>query len=86
MGDVAGFGDGAHIDKVTDAVGVEECDELFDGVRGVADGEDDVLRHYLIVMRAFPPKRSLDGAPMFRTGIGVRLSRMQQADGFPRDP
>jgi hypothetical protein len=30
---------------VTDSMGIEECYELFDGVRGVADGEKDVLRH-----------------------------------------
>ena len=46
---MAGFGDGADIDEVTNAVGGEERDELFDGVRGVADGEDYGLRHEFIV-------------------------------------
>jgi hypothetical protein len=35
---------------VADAVILEECDELFDGVGGVADGEHDVERHSLIVV------------------------------------
>jgi hypothetical protein len=34
---------------VADAVSLEECDELFDGVGGVADGEQDVERHSPIV-------------------------------------
>jgi hypothetical protein len=47
---VAGFGDGANVDQVTDSVSVEERDELFDGVGGVADGEENGARHDSIVM------------------------------------
>jgi len=63
---VAGFGDGADVDEVTDAACAEECDELFDGVGGVADGEDGGLRHELIVMCVLPSKQSLEGAPLLR--------------------
>jgi hypothetical protein len=34
---------------MVDAVSLEECDELFDGVGGVADGEESGMRHSLIV-------------------------------------
>ena len=47
--DVAGFGDGANIDEVTDSVGIEKRDELFDGVSGVADGEEK-KRHTVILL------------------------------------
>ena len=49
--DVAGFGDGADIDEMLHVVRVQQCDELFDGVGGMADGEEDVERHSFIVVR-----------------------------------
>lgn len=49
LGDVAGFGDGADVHEMADAVGVEEGDELFNGVGGVADGVEDSLRHASMV-------------------------------------
>lgn len=49
--DVAGFGNGADVDEVADAVRIEQRNELFDGVGGVTDGEEGGLRHYSSVMR-----------------------------------
>lgn len=46
---VAGFWDGANIDEMLHVVRVQQSDELFDGVGGVADGEEDVECHSLIV-------------------------------------
>ena len=39
--------DGAYIDEASDAVFFEQGEELVDGARGVADGED--VRHVRIV-------------------------------------
>jgi hypothetical protein len=46
-------------------VRVQQCDELFDGVGGVADGEEDVERHSLIVLRVVEQVRRL------RSGLQV---------------
>jgi len=47
---VAGFGDGSDVDEMADVVSMEERDELFDGVGGVADGEEDIGCHRSIVV------------------------------------
>jgi hypothetical protein len=48
---MSGLRDGAHVSKMTNAVRIQQRDELFNRVSGVADGEEDSLQHYSIVMR-----------------------------------
>ena len=45
LGDVPGLGDGTDINEMADALGVQQGKELFNRVRGVTDGEEDLLRH-----------------------------------------
>jgi len=39
------FRNGSDVDKMTDAMRVEECNELLASVGGMADGEENGLRH-----------------------------------------
>ena len=48
---MARLGNGPHVDEVTNSARCEESNELFERASGVADGEEDGLRHCSIVMR-----------------------------------
>jgi hypothetical protein len=56
LGNVAGFGDGADVDKMSNRMGLEQRDELIEGMRGMADGEEDAGCHSPIVLRLEPAR------------------------------
>lgn len=48
---MARFGNGADVDEMADGVRFQKLNKLFDGVRGVADGEEGSIRHRLMVIQ-----------------------------------